>query len=386
MELTIGQDESKKGTGGYFYYNPENYDANAVLQQAYAKAAETATVSNPVTINVESGRYWIKDHVSPKSYVYLQGEANVVFKLAPDLKCACMYGKDHMCNPKEPYAHWGYHRATGHEQSAMFNIWEVEDVTISNCTIDGSYDDLYDGKMCNGDGKIVSGGEARGKSEFTQLNIYKSSNIKIDHVVFTRGANDGIGCYECDGVEVSCCTFNMVGHDGMQNYKSPNIRFHHNYVAMRTNCGIRFDTGSHCGEVYCNEFTTGSGGASAIELQNDAENILIHHNYFHDIKGLYGAIGYPGQEPNGKGHKYYNNLIINCNFGVKCTPPTSVSSNNIILDCITAVNSGSSINNLTTSPATDKYGVKGKVNTYWVVKDGVLKDQIIGIGPKMTVA
>jgi hypothetical protein len=389
MNLTIGQDIDKRNISGYFYYNPENTYADAALNQAYDKASKTATEKDPVTIYVEAGKYLIGDHIYPKSHIYLQGLQNkenvVLFKLAPDLKCACMYdGKEHMKCKDEPYAHWGYHGANGQAQSAMFNIWDVKDVQLSKFTLDGSYDDVYDGHMCDKYGKIVKGGESRGKSEFTLMNIYNSYNIKIDHVSFTQGANDGIGCYSSNDIDVSYCRFAMVGHDGMQNYKSKHVKFHHNYVAMRTNCGVRFDTESHSGKIYCNEFTTGKGGGSAIELQNNAEDILIYNNYFYDIRvGNYGAIGYPGQSPNGKGHEYCNNLIINCNFGVNFTPQTSVSSNNIILDCKenSAVVTGKSVNNLTICPKIDSYGTNGKVNKYYVVKDGVLKDQIIGIDP-----
>jgi hypothetical protein len=388
MVLTIGQDANKKGTDGYFFYNPENYDANAVLKQAYDKAAETATAENPVKINVESGQYWINDHIYPASHVYLQGEVGVVFKLAPDLKCACMYGKDYMKNDNEPYAHWGFHGANGHLQSAMFNIWKVTDVRLSTFTLDGSYDDLYDGKMCDGNGNVVSGGEARGKSEFTQMNIWQSSNIKIDHVELTRGANDGIGCYSSNDIDVGYCRFDMVGHDGIQVASGcQRVKIHHNFCRIRTNVAFRISYGSENCEIFCNEVTRGEGGGSAVEFVQACPGTLVHNNYFHDItNGGYGAIGYKGLTVSGPGHKYFNNIIINCAYAANDCPAGYEACNNVALNCgsLWGGSPAKDTPNVTQDSeyTAEKYGENGQCNTYWKIKSGSLAGQIVGIDPK----
>ena len=388
MALTIGQDVNKKDTSGYFYYNPKNYDSNSVLEQAYEKAAETAKADNPVTINVEPGQYWINDHVNPKSHVHLQGEADVVFKLAPGLKCACMYGKECMKDETEPHAHWGFHGANGHLQSAMFNIWNVTNVRLSTFTLDGSYDDLYDGKMCDGDGKIVSGGEARGKSEFTQMNIFQSSDVKIDHVMFTHGANDGIGCYSSNDVDVGHCRFDMVGHDGIQVAgSSQRVKIHHNFCRIRTNVAFRISYGSENCEIFCNEVTSSGSGGSAIEFVQSCPGTLVYNNYFHNItQGGYGAIGYKGQTVSGGGHKYFNNLIIRCSYAANNCPCCYEIFYNVALNCDSLWNGCPHIKAPNVAKDSEyaavKHGTDGQCNTYWEITGGLLKGQIVGIDPQ----
>jgi hypothetical protein len=106
MVLTIGQDANKKGTNGYFYYNPENKDANVAIQAAINAAG------NGETIQIEAGKtYWINNYITFKSNIKLQGEDNVTIKLSGCLPCGdTTCGKD---------TTWGGHSINGHEQGGI---------------------------------------------------------------------------------------------------------------------------------------------------------------------------------------------------------------------------------------------------------------------------
>lgn len=369
MVLTIGQDPTKKGTSGYFYYDPENNNANVAIQAAINAAG------NGETIQIEAGKtYWINNYITFKSNIKLQGADSVIIKLSDGLPCGdTTGGKD---------TTWGGHGINGHAQGGAFQIFNCNNVTISKLAMDGSWDDIYGVKY-----DAMKGTNGRGRAQLNLIMLWQSSNIKIDNVTFFHGANDGIGCYKCHDIEVCYCQFDMIGHDCMQCANdSARIKFHHNYCRMRTNCGIRFSYGTTDSEAYCNEFVTGVGGSSGVELQRDVSGTLVYNNYFHDIHNGWGAIGYRGQEVSGTGVKFYNNLIINCTYAANNCPDGYEAYNNVALKCGSLWNGSPAkqIPNITQDSeyTAEKHGADGQCNTYWEITDGSLKGQIVGIDPK----
>jgi PKD repeat protein len=391
----VTHDQAQEGVAGYYYVAADSKTANVAINAAIKDAGAKATAEKPyaVLLKATAGQttttYWLSDHLHfdkekwPSDNIRLVGETGVILKIAEGLPCGDTTGNSNR--------EWGYHSATGVAKRAAIHIWGVTDVTISNLEIDGSYDDLYTGKFKDESGKVLADNDARGRSEFTLINIAKSSkNIKIDHVKMYHGAGDGVGCYSSETVEMCYCDVNMVGYDAMECTSAKNVKFHHNIVAIQEFCGIRPDSTSNC-EIYDNEFYTGNGGASAVLLKNTANDILIHHNYFHDIKvnNQYGAIGYPGlgtQAAKGTGHKYYNNLFLNCLYAVNYCPTAVECFNNIALNCTNAFVLASGSNNHNNIIADGSYFVKHgtdkKGDTYWQYTgtDGkIAQTEIVGI-------
>jgi hypothetical protein len=155
---------------------------------------------------------------------------------------------------------------------------------------------------------------------------------------------------------------------------------------MRTNCGVRFSYGTTRSEAYCNEFVTGVGGSSGVELQRDVTGTLVYNNYFHDIHNGWGAIGYKGQEVSGTGVKFYNNLIVNCTYAVNNCPDGYEAYNNMALKCGSLWNGSPSKQTPNVTQESEytavKHGVDGQCITYWEITSGPLKGQIVGIDPK----
>lgn len=370
MVLTIGQDAGKKGTSGYFYYNPENKDANVAIQAAINAAG------NGETIQIKAGKtYWINHYITFKSNITLLGEDNVTIKLSDGLPCGGTTGGK--CTT------WGGHGINGHEQGGAFQIYKCNNVTISKLAIDGSWDDIYGVKYDS-----MKGNNGRGRSELNLIMLWQSSDIKIDQITFFHGANDGIGCYTCNDIEVCYCRFDMIGHDCLQCAStSSRIKFHHNFCRLRTNCGVRFSYGTTRSEAYCNEFVTGVGGSSGVELQRDITGTLVYNNYFHDINHSgWGAIGYKGQEVSGTGVKFYNNLIVNCGYAVNNCPSGYEAYNNIALKCGSLWNGSPAKQTPNVTQESEytavKHGENGQCNTYWEITGGLLTGQIVGIDPK----
>lgn len=366
--VTVGQDPGK-ASATYFYYDPGKTNAHAAVNDAIAAVAGKATATSPGEVLLEnaSSPYVLDNHIIARSNVNLRGESlsGARLKIAGGIT-------------PTPYTYGSSSAGWGGEDSnlkkgAIINIWTgTSNVRISNITFDGSWDDYYTSRP-------------RGKSEFVLINIEGASNVSIDGCRFTKGADDGILCaHGATSIEVSNTVFNMIGHDCFQVWSSSHVKYHHNVCAMRTNSGVRFSGDGTDFEAYANEFYTGLGGGSGVELQTTATNVKIHHNYFHDITGAgnkYGAIGYPGQSPTGTGHQYYDNLIVNATYGIAHVPPSSVSENNIILDCDTAISGGTSTDNIATESGYvfTKSGTKTQGNTYWTVDSGPLAPAFAGI-------
>ena len=364
--VTVGQTASK-ASSTYFYYNPSGTNAYAVINNAINAAASGATSSNPGVVYIENASkpYEVASHILAKSHVDIKGQSRsgVVLKIAAGLT-AKAYGGPGTTG-------WGG-TDSGAGDAGIINVWrDVTDVTISNITLDGSCGDYY---PCSADD--------RGRSEFNLMDVYWATFVTIDNVKFTNGMHDGIRAGG-DDMEVSNSVFDMIGHDAVQGYGIYNLKFHNNIVAMRTNSGVRCaGSGNGC-YVYNNEFYTGSGGGSALELQNSFSNVKIYNNYFHDISGAsgsYGAIGYPGQSPSGSGHEYYNNLFVNLPYAINYVPSSSSSHHNIMINAGTAVGGGSDSNNIKTASGYvfQKYGSNKAGNTYWTVSSGSLASAFSG--------
>lgn len=385
-DFIVTQNSSYKGrtTEGYYYTAAGANDAHVAINGAITAAASKATSTNPARVFIQAGTYIIRDHLYCKSNVVIYGEGNPTVKIGPDLKSG------ETCNN---CTEWGYRGATTKAMRAAFHFEGVTNSGIHNLRVDGSYDDIYKPK-----------GVVFGRSQFTLVMMDGATHCKFSGLTMFRMASDAFMVARCNDVEISYCDITQGGHDAVQGFNSNGIIFHHNRVAMRCNSGVRYDN-SNNGEVYDNEFYTGSGGGSAIELQNASSNISIHHNYFHDISGnenKYGAIGYSGLSCSGSGHKYYNNLMVNCvyaadfcpanattynNIAVKCSRGFNINSaslsNNIAIDCSSPYPRGAGSTSSTASHTFSKSGSNGSRNTYWMVTGGplanALKGQIIGI-------
>lgn len=366
--VTVGQDPGK-ASATYFYYDPAKPNAHEAINDAIAAVAGKATEGAPAEVFIENAAspYVVENHIIARSNVNLRGESasGVSLKIAGGLTPV-------------PYTHgsssagWGGEDAPLQE-GAIINLWTgVSNVGISHITFDGSWDDYYTSRP-------------RGKAEFVLINIEGASHIRVDDCRFTKGADDGILCaHGASFVEVSNSVFDMIGHDCLQVWGSDHVKYHHNVCAMRTNSGVRFSGDGTDFEAYANEFYTGLGGGAGVELQTVASDVRIHHNYFHDITGAgssYGAIGYPGQSPTGSGHQYYDNLIVNATYGIAHVPPGSISKNNIILDCDTAISGAASQDDITTESGYTftKSGTKTQRNTYWTVDSGPLAPAFAGL-------
>lgn len=365
--VTVGQTASK-ASPTYFYYSPGARDAYAVINNAINAAASGATVLNRGVVLIENAEspYEVEGHILAKSNVDIIGESRdgVKLKIASGI-IPVAYGGPGTIG-------WGGVDSASAE-GAIINVWyDIVNVKIANITLDGSCGDYY---ACEAND--------RGHAEFPLINVYKAPNVLIDNVKFTQGMGDGIIARGND-MEVSNSIFDMVGHDFVNGYNINNLKFHHNVGAMRTNTGVRFSgAGSGC-YVYDNEFYTGSGGASAIELQNTASNVKVYNNYFHDISGasgMYGAIGYVGQTPTGTGHEYYDNLFVNMPYAVSYVPSTAVSRNNIMINCSVTVGKGADIDNIKTTVnyVFAQYGTDRAGDTYWTVSSGPLFSVFSGI-------
>ncbi len=379
--VTVGQ-SAGKASATYFYYDPSGVNAHAIINEAIAAAAKHASASSPAEVLIEAAArpYVLNGHVISQSNVNIAGASrdSVTLKIAGGITPV----------PYDPISApdgWGG-VDTPKSEGAIINVWSgISNVRISNLTFDGSWDDLYSSR-------------ARGAAEFVLINIYGASHVLVDHCKFIHGADDGILCTNNSSlIEVSHNDFDMVGHDCFQVWSSSSVKYHHNVCAMRTNSGVRFAGSSDGCEAYANEFYTGSGGAAGVELETGASNVKIYNNYFHDISGAgsaYGAIGYgpglpAGDAPTGGGHQYYDNLIVNCAYGVSNVPSTAIAKDNVVLSCPKTIVGGTSSDNITADSgyAFSKFGSNANDDTYWVVTSGPLATAFsgikVGIDPKL---
>lgn len=372
----VTQDAKKADKANYFYTSADSKRADIAINSAIKAAGAVATSANPATVFVERGTYYISDHIwftpnsNPKrsggvqvapaypcSYVTLRGIDKPVIKISGGL------------NPKL----WG--GSNTYDRLGMIFMYGASNVTLSGLTLDGSYADLYEGKSTF----------TYGQSIMDAVVQYSCKNIKAEDIIIYNGACDGFLVATSDGFTAEGCVVNYCGHDGFQCYNTKNVLVNRCMVGMRSNCGFRWAGASSNGEVRNSEFWTALGGAAAFELQNTASNLKIHHNYIHDVNGNgYGGIGYKGQSPTGTGHQYYNNIIVDCAYGISDNiPNTAVIKNNVILNC-SLTSRGVKSNNVTTTSGYTfvKSGVKKSCDTYWIVTGGNLSKELVGIEPK----
>jgi hypothetical protein len=367
--VTVGQN-ANKASASYFYYNPANANAQVAINNAIAAAAVGASVTAPGVVNIENASkpYEVTSHILGKSNINIIGDTRggVILKIGKGVSITAYGGPG--------TTGWGgVDSAAG--DGAIINIWTgITNVLIKNMTFDGSCGDYY---PCSNDD--------RGRHRLVLMNLYQASNIVVDNVKFTNGQDNAIWGNSSNTVEIKNSRFDMIGHDFVEGYKIQNLKFHHNIGAMRTNSGVRCSgTGTNC-YVYDNEFYTGTGGSSALELQDSFTNVKVYNNYFHDISP-YGAIGYGGQNPSGSGHEYYNNLFVNLPYAVSSNVPESaVTHNNIMINCKTNVGKGADTNNIKLVSESgsgytfEKYGSNKSGDTYWIVKSGTLASAFAGI-------
>jgi PKD repeat protein len=390
--FVVTQDPAFKDKAGYYYTAQGVSDANVAINAAIKDAGAKATAAAPLTVYIKAyppgamiTTYKISDHIYfdakkyPVSNVTLQGEDGVVIKLAEGLKA----GKD-----QDP---WGWKGAPYINRGAAIQLFNgATNIRLTTFSINGSWDDIYKSSF-----------PTRAQNEFVLININNSHDIKIDHLGFFNGMDDGILAADgADKIEVCYCSFNKVGYDCMECYKATNVKFHHNYCVMRTGCGIRLNGSSNGAEIYDNEFTNEDSGQSGIIFGDDGggpgNSIKIHHNYFHNITGSFsGGIGYAGETPIASDTQIFNNLLTDNNFGINANIPTNTVLKNNIATRNTGVgiylNQGSSASYcISTGNGTNfsgpgaqsncsienhTYAVNGKngdCNTYWKVTAGPL--------------
>jgi hypothetical protein len=193
-----------------------------------------------------------------------------------------------------------------------------------------------------------------------------------------------------DSVEVAGCTFDTAGHDNISFTQSTNCKAHHNTFAMRSNSGIRIDRTPGT-QVYCNEFWTGTGGGSGIELELDVSNCKIFNNYFHNITGAgnnYGAIGYYGMRSNELPTSanqanvlVKNNYMVNCAYATQVMPANYDFINNLYISCgspaFATVGTGSNTDNIASTTGLTGSGANYARNYYYINNTGT----IYGIDP-----
>jgi hypothetical protein len=364
VTVTVGQDASK-ASSSYFYYNPTGSNAQVAINNAITAAAVGATASEHGVVMIENATkaYELNSHILAKSNVDIIGASRdgVILKIAKGLTPVAYSGPG--------TTGWGG-KDNAASCGAIINVWSgITNVNIKNITLDGSADDYYASR-------------GRGHQEFPLMNIYKASNVVIDSVKFTKGQDNGMWATSSTGLEVKNSVFDTVGSDFIDGWNVSELKFHDNVGAIRVNTGVRFGgSGSGC-YIYNNEFYTGTGGGSAIELETAVKNVKVYNNYFHDITPVsYGAIGYAGQSPTGTGHEYYNNLFVNMPYAINYVPASAVSHNNIMINCKTTVGKGTDTNNIKTETGYvfGKNGTNKAGNTYWTVSSGPLAAAFAGI-------
>lgn len=375
----VTQASSMEGKPNYFYSPPESKTANTVINAAIKAAGAVATATNPSTVFIEKGTYVISDHIwftpngNPKrasttqvapaypcNNVILQGVNKPKIKIAAGLDGS----------------KWG--GSSTYDRLGMIFMYGAKNITLSNILLDGSYDDLYAGKA----------NFTYGQSKMDAVVLYACDNIKADLITVINGACDAFLVAKSSRFTATECIIDHCGHDGFQCYSSTDVLVDRCRVGIRSNCGFRWAGSSARGEVRNSEFWTALGGASAFELQNAASSLKIHHNYIHDVNGngKYGGIGYPGQSPTGSGHEYYNNIIVDCVFGISDNiPSTAVIRKNVVLNCSLTSKGTQSGNVTSVSGYTfQKFGTKKSGDTYWKVTGGALIEELVGIIPKVT--
>ena len=133
--------------------------------------------------------------------------------------------------------------------------------------------------------EIRDGGAGEGRN---CILLTDCTNISIHDCIAQKYLyNDFVECDSSNNVQI----YNNVGqsgHDFIEFIDCENCRAYNNDITVQTNTGIR-DDGSADIELDHNTFTGVLGtGWCLIEVENEVQNLDIHHNIFHDYRGSKG--------------------------------------------------------------------------------------------------
>jgi len=122
-------------------------------------------------------------------------------------------------------------------------------------------------------------------------------NVVFDGVTLEYAKSDGIIFRNGDGITVTNCIINKMGHEGLYSLYSDNVEFTNNDVFTRINSACRIASGNHVlisnNEIYSSTIKAADGGGPStgpgIEINIDngqpATDIEISKNYIHDLRG-----------------------------------------------------------------------------------------------------
>ena len=250
-------------------------DSSSNGDEAINEAMDQAQPGDIIYLN--NGTFWVDDTINFADGVTLTGDGEV--KLID-------------------YVGWD-------SGQTMFYASHLSDIRISDITIDG-----------NSQGNIdVPFGQG-----YYGLFLFRNcENVVFDGVTLEYAKSDGIIFRNGDGITVTNCIINKMGHEGLYSLYSDNVVFTNNDVITRTNSACRIASGNHVlisnNEIYSGAITAADGGGSStgpgIEINIDsgqpATDIEISKNYIHDLRG--SGIWMTSESTRGDGVYIHNNII-----------------------------------------------------------------------------
>ena len=158
---------------------------------------------------------------------------------------------------------------------AMIYLNGVSNVEICDLSFVGPADDLRDQHE---NGGISLGGlrEAR-----NAIMVRNSNNIDIHNIYVSLILSDGVRISGSEDINVYDSEFNCAGHDAVSVFRSSETTVNNCYINIMINTGIRYDGSKNCVVSNCTFEQSLSGtGAGYIELEHEADEILIANNVF----------------------------------------------------------------------------------------------------------
>jgi hypothetical protein len=229
------------------------------------------------TIYLKDGTFWVDNTINFADGVTLTGDGEV--KLVD-------------------YVGWD-------SGQTMFYAYGISDIRISGITIDGNSQGNTDVPFGQG---------------YYGLFLFRNcENVVFDGVTLEYAKSDGIIFRNGDGITVTNCSINKMGHEGLYSLYSDNVEFTNNVCFTRTNSACRIASGEHVlisnNEIYSGTITAADGGGSStgpgIEINIDsgqpATDIEISKNYIHDLRG--SGIWMTSESTRGDGVYIHNNII-----------------------------------------------------------------------------
>lgn len=259
-----------------------NGTSQATINQAINAA------SSGDTVYLHAATYNITSPIFVKSGITLRGDGNNTVIHAAG---------DNVCNSETE---------TG--SSYVIGL-DVSNVTICYLRFTSTANDKNDGG--HGDGRNC-------------IEFRRASGCTVHNVTFTRWLwNDAVRIRGSSNMTVHDCQINAA-HDGVSFFRTKGGRVYNNNISVQINNGVRTD-GAENIEIDHNTFTStpALGGWCCVQIQNEARNINIHNNIFHDTAGKTGIAPYSFSG---------SNVSVHDNVFWNCAKPIDVgsSSNNIM--------------------------------------------------------